>query len=352
MFEEFRNRMERKGGSFREANLKQSVKIMEAGFTDSYTARRVQVVGEDTLRDARIISDSKTTMRGGNGNYTIQFRDGYCPPAGTYVDIPDAENVMRRWLIMYESDATVFPKHMIQKCNYLLKWKNEHGDIVERWCVVSDNSKLVDGERKTNYNKMAVPYYSTTLILPCDSETININLNKRFLIDHSLKEANPDAWIVNNRNVISKTFDTFEGVVELSISHHQFNHNTDNKELMIANYYDVHDEPEDVDVSANYDCRITFNGDSNLKMGLPTKRYVAEIYKNGEKYDDVQVEWDVIIPTEFTASDNVEWSVTGNELGIKCQFDGKMMGSFIRIIAKNEELGCSAELPVKVVSGI
>lgn len=350
MFENYRERMERMGGSIREANLRQSVKIMEAGFSDSYATRTVQVVGEDTPREARIISDSKTTMRGGNGNYTIQFRDGFYPPAGTYVDIPDVEGVMRRWLIMYESDATVFPKHMIQKCNYLLKWKNNHNEIVERWCVVSDNSKLVEGERKTNYNKMAVPYYSTTLILPCDSETINVDLNKRFLIDHELKEGVPAAWMVNNRNVISKTFDAYEGVIELSVSQHQFNHNTDNRDLMIADYYTVHDEPDDVDAVANYDCRIVYNGDSNLKMGLPFKRYIAEVYKNGEKDDSVEVAWDLVIPDEI--ADHFELKESGNELGIKCQFDGKMMGSFIRIIAKNEELGCSAELPVKVVSGI
>ena len=350
MFDEFRARMQRQGGSIREANLKQSVKIMEAGFSDSYSTRTVLVVGEDNTREARIISDSKTTMRGGNGNYVIQFRDGFNPPAGTYVDIPDVEGVMRRWLIMYESDATVFPKHMIQKCNYLLKWKNSRDEIVERWCVISDNSKLVEGERKTNYNKMAIPYYSTTLILPCDSETINLDLNKRFLIDHELKDGSPAAWMVNNRNVISKTFDTFEGVIELSISHHQFNHNTDNRELMIADYYTSHDIPDDVNTDESYDCRIVYNGDSNLKMGLPFKKYVAEVYKSGEKDDSIEVSWSLIIPDEFNS--NFMWNEAGNTLEVKCKFDGKMMGSFIRIIAKNEKLGCSAELPVKVVSGI
>lgn len=350
MFEDFRDRMERRGGSIREANLRQSVKIMEAGFSDSYTKRTVQVVGEDDTREARIISDSKTTIRGGNGNYTIQFRDGFYPSAGTYVDIPDVKNIMRRWLIMYESDDTVFPKHMIKKCNYLLKWKNSHNDIVERWCVVSDNVRLSDGERKTNYNKMAIPYYSTTLILPCDSETININLNKRFLIDHKLKEGIPDAWMVNNRNVISKTFDTFDGVIELSLSQHQFNYDTDEKDFMIADYYVTNDNPQDVNTTVNYDCRIIYNGDSNLKMGVPFKRYIAEIYKNGEKDDSVEVSWELIAPDDIAG--HFIWSETGREFNIKCDFDGALMGSFIRIIAKNDELGCSAELPVKVVSGI
>ena len=130
MFEEYRARMMRQGGSIRQANKRQSEQIMENSFEDSQSVRRVLVDGKEY--DARIMSDSKTTVRGGNGNYIIQFKNNLYLQAGTYIQIPDAKGELEWWLTIYESDATLFPKHIIKKCNYLLKWKNHDGEIVER----------------------------------------------------------------------------------------------------------------------------------------------------------------------------------------------------------------------------
>jgi len=340
--------MARAGTSIREANKRHSVQIMEASFESSQTARKV-IVDEQEI-DARIISDSKTTARGGNGNYVIQFRQGVNLGAGTYVQIPNEHGTYDWWLIMYESDSALFPKHLIKKCNYLLKWKNKKGEIIERWCVFNDNNKLMGGERKSGFNKITLSMYDTPLILPCDSETINIRLDRRFLVDHENVEDNPDAWIVTNRNVISKRFDTYNGVVELALSRHQFNSSTDNKELMIADYYQISETIDEVNPDIAADCRIVYSGDSNLKMDTPYKTYSAEIYLNGELAADIIPDWEIIIPDgneEF-----FDYNIDGNQLSIKCKFDGLLRGSFIRIIAKNDTYGCSAELPVKVVSAI
>ena len=173
--------MSKLGGCIRLANKKQSINIMESGFEHSQSYRKVKMNG--AAYDARIISDSKTTVRGGNGNYVIQFRDGVNPPAGTYVDIPDNRGTFEPWLILYESDSALFPKHIIKKCNYLLKWKNSNGDIIERWAVFEDNSRIRDGVSYMQGNSGRSPYNSNALILPCDIETINIRLDKRFFID-------------------------------------------------------------------------------------------------------------------------------------------------------------------------
>lgn len=348
LFELYREKLSRQGGNIRNANKRQSEDIMEKGFVDSQTVRKVIVDG--ISYEARIINDSKTTSRGGNGNYVIQFKNNLYLQAGTYIQIPDAKGDMKWWLTLYESDATLFPKHIIKKCNYLLKWKNSDGNIIERWAVFSDNRYLMDGEKKTYYNKMTIPYNSTSLILPCDNETINIRADKRFLIDHEKVKEAPDAWIVTNRNVISKRFDEFDGVVELAIARHQYNHNTDNRELMIADYYRETSVVEEVDNTALFDCRIVYNGTSDLKMGTPFKNYTAEVYRNGELTIDIPVTWDIIAGDEVL--ENITLEFNGNLLRIKCKFDRTLINSHIRLVATNEEFGFSAELPVKVVSGL
>lgn len=48
-----------------------------------------------------------------------------------------------RWLVT-ERDANteIYTKCIMLQCNYLLKWINSKGEIVERWCVVEDGTKL------------------------------------------------------------------------------------------------------------------------------------------------------------------------------------------------------------------
>lgn len=348
MFEQYRKRMARKGENIRLANKHESETIMSKSFEDSQSVRIVKIDGEEYA--ARIISDSKTTVRGGNGNYVIQLKDDKPITAGTYVEVPDRDGTYHPWLVLYESDDILFPKHIIKKCNYLLRWKNIKGEIIERWIVVGDNTRIMDGERKTFNNKMVIPYSGISVILPCDSETINVRIDKRFLIDHKDIDGNPEAWITTNRNVISKRFDEYEGVIELYLSQHQFNHEVDSKEYMIANYYGEYDTTKEVDESKNYDCRITYNGSPELKMGTPFKKYVAEFYANGVLQDDMIADWDVVIDEEY--KDNFTYSIDDNVLKIKCKFSSTLMGSHIRLIASNEESGCSFELPVKVVNNI
>lgn len=208
----------------------------------------------------------------------------------------------------------------------------------------------MDAERKTNYNKMALSYYNNSLILPCDKETINIRIDKRFLIDHSGTIDNPDAWIVTNRNVISKCFDKYDGVVELALSKHQFNHNVDSKEYMIADYFATVETLKEVDKAVLFDCRITYNGTSDLKMGTPFKKYIAEVYCDGRLNTTIPIIWEVVIDDE--TANYITYSANENVLNIKCKYDSSLMNSHIRLIAANEEYGFSAELPVKVVSNL
>ena len=85
-------------------------------------------------------------------------------------------------------------------------------------------------------------------------------------------------------------------------------------------------------------------------MGTPFKNYTAEVYRNGELAIDIPVTWDIIASDEVL--ENITSEFDGNLLRIKCKFDRTLINSHIRLVATNEEFGFSAELPVKVVSGL
>lgn len=347
MFDKFRNRMSAMGGNNRGANRQHSIQIMENSFSDSQSVRMVRVDGVEM--EARVITGSATTVRGGNGNHEIYFRNGFTPRAGTYVEIPDINDHYDTWLILYESDENYYPKHIIKKCNYKVRWKNHFGEVIERWAVFNDNLRLMNAERKTNYNKITLSDFATNIVLPCDSETINLRIDKRFLIDYKDVIDNPDAWIVTNRNVISKTFFEHDGVIELTLSRHQYNKNTDSREYMIADYYKDYNVDEDISLE-DYDCKITYTGTPEIKMDTPFKTYTAELYNNGEVVLDEDINWEVIIAEEY--EDNYIYEVIKpNKLRIKCSYKNELIGTHIRLIASTES-GVSAELLCKVVSSI
>ena len=348
MFEEYRRRAEMMGGSIRESLKKQSAEISESLFSNSTSVRDVIVNGKHL--EAKITTDSKTTVRGGAGNYLIEFRHGYSPKAGTYVQIPDSDGNYDYWLILYESEDLSFRKHIIKRCNYLLRWKNAGGEIIERWSVFSDNTRLQDGEWYTANNKMMLPRFTMTLLLPCDSETINIKPDKRFIIDNALVDGNPDTWIVSNRNIVSKTYSDYDGVIELAVNRHQFNHVTDSKEFMIANYYNDYEPEIDIDEDEYLSCEIVYNGTSDLKMGTPFKVYSVVFYANGIKTESVDAVWDVTIPEII--NDKCTYEIENKKLKIKCKYDSSYIGSHIRLKVEDVNKLCSTELPIKVVSSI
>lgn len=69
----------------------------------------------------------------------------------TLLSLPDedlphgglVEWMNNRWLII-EKDANneVYTRCKMRQCNYLLRWVNPSGMIVERWCIIEDGTKL------------------------------------------------------------------------------------------------------------------------------------------------------------------------------------------------------------------
>lgn len=354
MFEDYRRRLDYSGYNFNDALSKNAKTILDNSFDMSTGYREVFVNGQKF--EARIMTDSKTTMRGGSGNYVIQFKSDTTFPAGTYIDIPDMkQKIYEKWLLMYDNDDPLFEKPIIKKCNYLLKWINYKGNIVERWVVFSDNIRLSTGYSSFQHNEINMPWSDKILLLPCDIETINIKRGYRFLIDYSEGlYGNPEAYIVSNRNVISKTnlnkATKYSGVIELLVSLHQFNENTDNKQLMIANYYKESDYSEEESPAGSKSVIIKTNGAQKLIMGMSYKKYIAEFYDDEILNDQIKPIWEVVYNDEFI--DYIDYKIENNFLYIKCSYNPLLINGNILIKVKNETNEYVAEQNVKVVSMI
>ena len=339
MFDLFRKRMG--CSSEQEAILKKSVDISEQQFCNSIYYKRVIINGE--YHDARMTESSGFASKGSVGNYYLQFREGYKPQLGSYVYIENAEGKYKPWLLLRRSEMRPFGSHFISRCNYLLRWKNKAGKIIERWCVLDDTTSL--GARVSTTEETVIPINTLNLTLPYDEETREIQRDQRFLIDDEEYGDVPNAFQVINHRIVANSKSEEDGdktgTVLLSMKAHNFNATVDNKELMVADYKTAPDDTSDSKVYKDY--KINFTGKPVLYMGAPEKKFTFT------SDNDIAATWTIKTLDKFAG--NFKTRADRNSFYVKATLDKLMIDSYITIYAMDGDTVLS-ELRVKVVSSV
>lgn len=320
MFDLYKKRVSATGTFMGEALKKQADAIMNATFTRDIAYRKCFIDGEPV--DAKYIVHTYYTISKDAVDYHIQFRPGVHYPIGTYIDIPDDVGEYHTWLLVNRSDEPQFPKYNALKCNWTFRWISD-GVIHEQLGVL---------RMKLSYNsgiwadyRTVTPENQNQFILPTNADTQKINYNMRFLISDN--QENPIAWEV------SKIEDTFPpGIIFITLKQDLFNPKTDNKELMIADYYKSSIIP-----SEEKETSITYNGKAELKVGGGYKIFSVE------DIDD-SFRWDI----SGVPEDKYEYITEGNEIKIKVVNDYNLIGSVITLslLSEGEQVLSSIEIGV------
>ena len=137
------------------------------------------------------------------------------------------------WLVTERDyDDDVYIRGKITQCNYYLTWQNDVGEVVGRWAVISQVTRYNNGVFE---GKIVDNIESTLSVqIPCDSETVKLKREKRFLADIYHNE--PYAYKITQRDVLSGYYGD-SGLITWAVSQDVFNPETDNPELMIADYW-------------------------------------------------------------------------------------------------------------------
>ena len=338
--------MSHNGDGEREAIKRQSIATREILFNNTQTYKSVVINGEHY--DARMISEVGDTVKTGDGSYQLEFRDGVLFYPGTYVKIKNVFNKYDYWIIA-DIVEDFRPKFLIKKCVYQLKWKNSKGRIISRWVYFDDSYKMYDGIRNYGY-KTNLPESSITICLPIDEETVNIKWDQRFLMDVHDVEDVVETYEVTNRNVLSRKYDG-HGIMKLSLSKTQFNYETDNKELMIADFYQNTEPPKKQDVDSAMRAEISYRGQNKIVMGTPYKEFRFNLFDaNNEKLEVQDVSWQILILPEF--EEYFDYTNEENILKIKVKYNENLESYEFKIIGRASNSSASSEVRVKVVSGI
>ncbi len=155
-------------------------------------------------------------------------------------------------------DNQFYEKAAMTRCNHLLKWINNSGEIIERYCVFTDATKLYASGTRVR-GELVIGDMTTTIYLPQDKETINIPRDFRFIIENELRAKNqvPMTYKSTKINAVEKYLNN-SGLLILGMAEDEFNEEVDNRELLIANYYDR---------IANYSLKLITPRNITLKIG-------------------------------------------------------------------------------------
>lgn len=246
--------------------------------------------------------------------------------AGMYVFF---EN--RYWLVIgYPGNNGIYEKVTIVLCQYLLRWQNSDGNIVERWCNAVSASKYDVGENG-NYT-ITLSSNTYTILIPGDSECLNLD-RKRVFIDK--KKINPEKVFKMTRtdDILYDYGDEYHGsVLSFIADKTELNLKTDNQELGICDYIDT-DHKEYEDDKNSIFAKII--GSDSIKIKRK-KIYYAKFYS--DKNCTVETEcsnftWDV--------SDDIQIEKTIHENSIEILIsDEGYVGKnlFLKIISNSQTI--------------
>ena len=156
-----------------------------------------------------------------------------------------------KWLIT-ELDANdeVYSSGIMQRCNYLLRWLNKKGEIIEKWCIVEDGTKYLIGEKAEDL--MTIGDARIAITISKDKDTDEIGRGKRFLVDDMDAEV-PLAYQITKPN---KLFNIYNGQGVFRFILNEVNiTDDDNVSLRIADYYNwkpdkkLDNEHRDIDIT-------------------------------------------------------------------------------------------------------
>ncbi len=241
-----------------------------------------------------------------------------------------------KWLITkVDANKQVYTIGEMSQCNLLLKWQNSSGVIIERYAVVEKptNTSLNDGTVITTSEK------KYQIKLPYDSETQNLFVDKRFL----LEKANgvPLAYRLSSFDGITSNYGQ-GGILSITLTQDEYNNATDSASLMIADYYTPVTPPTGT-------ARITFSGSPNIYMGGSYKTFTGSfVDSEGVVIPDVIPVW----TWTCISGDESKYTVVvdGSTFKIKAlYFPDELIGSTVTINLADSEGLYSASLEVEVI---
>jgi hypothetical protein len=286
--------MELSGGSLRNENIDNSKKLLEETFADdaSYTKGiYLWELGLKSYEDKESIGIRlyKRSFSNANG-VSMKFQTLINTPIIVGDIIYDS--VKDEYFICTES-FNIDDIHWQGKftyCNWILKWQNKNGDILEYPCCDMNTTQYNSGEQTNKQFTIGSSQHMITL--PSDENTISLRTPQRFFLDKNMN--NPTVFIVTQNDTTSFNYGD-KGLVKVTLYEDVFNSSTDRLDLGVCDYIDKDkiktDNSDDVFISKSV---ISYNT-AIIKSGGNSQIFVGKFFDNeGNEVVDIIPKWETI----------------------------------------------------------
>lgn len=180
------------------------------------------------------------------------------------------------WIVCSKPDNNqMYEKALLWMCKYSLKFMSPVTNQVVVYPVYIINSTQYNsGETAKNY--MTIGTSQNLIYIPYNSETIMLDHGRRFLIDKNTET--PTAFRITQVDTTSYSVGA-DGLLQWSVMESVFDPKTDNKELMVADYYGISEytanDPDDTGYS------IVLEADSGYIIYGETNNVSVSLCNNG-----------------------------------------------------------------------
>lgn len=227
MWDIYRYRIESRGETKRDSMLNRERRFLATKSGDNLSYNHVLIDGEKN--DVMIIATDNLNEK------FIYAVSGGDIPCGSLV-----EWMGYFWLVTEKDAATeLYVRAKMVQCNYLLKWVESDGTILEQWCVIEDGTKYLTGTYQDRDFFISRGDSRLGMTIAKNEHTERLKRGCRFLID----DANSDTMLAYELTKPFKLSGVYNevGVYKFVLQEVNTTAN-DNQELGIADYYKVFDK--------------------------------------------------------------------------------------------------------------
>ena len=329
-FERFKRKMEITGGSLRNEHIFNSRKLLDEVFDDDASLTpgiffwELNKVSYDEDTPIRIRFYHRTSSSA-NG-VTIKFQtlnESQIVVGDLIVDTINNEY----WICTeaYNID-TIHYQGKFTLCNWMLKWQNKQGEILEYPCYNANTTQYNTGE--TPNRNFTVGSSQHSVLLPCDK-----NIQK------------PTTYIVTQNDTTSLNFGT-KGLIRLTLAEYEFNTEKDRIDLGICDYFDYDVGNNDNTESIEEMKTIIYYDTLIIKSGGNAQTYIAKTVNNsGDEITGSHIIWSIVC--DF--AEKLKTKINDNQISIAIDNDDYIDEEF-KLICNDEDNNCTSEIIITIDS--
>ena len=227
--------------------------------------------------------------------------------AGMYIYYED-----RYWLITgYPGNNGIYEKVTLSLCQFKIKWQNDNGKVIERWCNGTSSSKYDTGRTGNQY--VILTSNNFTVLLPDDDDSASLD-GKRVFIDRNINNPRKVFKITRSDDILYLFGETHGGILSFIADKNEFDPNCDRPDLGICNYIDpnIFKNPElPKDNSSIDNISVTITGNTNLKISI-SRTYTVSFMNGNSKIEGSSINFKWYIKSKFPIDQKVSGKYNEN----------------------------------------